>query len=216
MGKRITPEQMQREQRRTQVAKLHLRGWNQYRIADELHVTQGTISNDIKAIRKDWLASRVNDHNVNQCRELAHIEQVEAEAWAEWERSKENAESIATEEMELSGVATSEAQQASEMLVSPDSLPFVAPTKIKTRKESKGRLADARYLQVINQCRDDRCKILGLYPSQLPINWDVLKRLNREQMIRVANGEDILLVLAASSQNVATGDGCSGCEPVMH
>ena len=46
-------KKVQIEYRRTQVAELYLKGWTQAEIARKLGVSQGTISSDLKAIRKE-------------------------------------------------------------------------------------------------------------------------------------------------------------------
>ena len=51
------------EHRRKKVSELYLKKWNQADIARELKVSQGTISTDLKAIRKEWEKSRIRNYD---------------------------------------------------------------------------------------------------------------------------------------------------------
>lgn len=206
--KGIAPEDFAIKERQARVAKLYVRAWTQMQIAAEVGVSQRQISRDIKAIQEEWAKKNTSSIEASKLRALASIDQVEYEAWAEWERSKQDAEATTTEEMALGG-APSSPQTEGESVFAEALAPVMAPTKIRTRREVKGRLADARYLQVINTCRDDRCKLLGLYPTSMPVNWEVLRNMSREQIQRVAKGEDPIVVLATSSGVETPGNGTS-------
>lgn len=77
--------------RRTKVAKLYLLGKTQYEIAKEVRCSQGTVGNDLAALREEWLASALLDFGEAKARELARIDNLEAEAWDAWYRSAEDA-----------------------------------------------------------------------------------------------------------------------------
>jgi hypothetical protein len=76
--------------RRTKVAKLYLLGKTQYEIAREVGCSQGTVGNDLSALREEWLASALLDFGEAKARELARIDNLESEAWAAWYRSAED------------------------------------------------------------------------------------------------------------------------------
>ena len=70
-------KKVQIEHRRAQVTKLYLKGGTQAAIASELGVCQGTISSDIKAIRKEWKESRVHDYDeliAEQLKKAGHVQ----------------------------------------------------------------------------------------------------------------------------------------------
>ena len=83
---------MQIERRRLLVAEMYLKGTGQAQIAAELSVSQGTISADLKAIRKEWRDSRIRDFDEAVSFELKKLDHLEREAWGGWERSQQPAE----------------------------------------------------------------------------------------------------------------------------
>jgi transcriptional regulator with XRE-family HTH domain len=88
--------------RRAEVARRYLQGEMQEQIAQSFGVTQGQISQDLKAIRAAWLASAVRDFDALKAQELAKIDAVEREYWLAWERSKKDKEiAVAGAELEL-------------------------------------------------------------------------------------------------------------------
>lgn len=75
-------------ERRVKVAKLYLQGWYQADIAKQVGVTQQQVSSDLKALRKEWLASSIRDFDKARDQELFKIDNLEREYWAAWEKSK--------------------------------------------------------------------------------------------------------------------------------
>lgn len=144
-GKRRSPAQLARDRRR--ISDLYLQGWIQVDIAAEVGASQSTVSNDLKAIQKEWLVSSLHDFDEAKARELARIDRVEREAWAAWERSQLDAETV-TEE------------------VASDS----AKKRAKRQTKTEGRDGDSAFLTRVGWCIEQRCKILGLYS---PIKADV-------------------------------------------
>lgn len=80
------------EKRRQRVAELYLQGWTQAAIAQDLAVSQATISADLKGVRLEWRDSRIRDFDEAVGMELKKIELVEREAWAAWARSQQPSE----------------------------------------------------------------------------------------------------------------------------
>jgi predicted transcriptional regulator len=134
MASRQTPN-VARDRRRQEVARLSLRGWVQVEIAQHLGVTQGTVSNDLKAIRQQWRQSAVRDFDLAREEMLRSIETIKREAWDAWERSKKPQQE-----------ATVEGE---------------APRQ-KTRKRIRNQNGDPRYLEIILRCGADQRAILGL------------------------------------------------------
>jgi IS30 family transposase len=69
-------------QRRQQVADLYLRSWTQTAIAERLSVTQPTICEDLKRIRRQWRESAIRDFDAAREQELQKLDLLEREAWA--------------------------------------------------------------------------------------------------------------------------------------
>jgi hypothetical protein len=156
-------------ERRKTVASLYLRGKFQHEIAKEARVDRGTVSRDLKAVEAEWLKSGVMDLNAAKARELAKNDEVERQAWAGWQRSCKDAET-----MEVTG--TSQGGKGK-------------PEKVK--KVTKGQAGDPRFLAIIQECGKRRCEILGLdAPKKLEHGGidggPIPIQLNDEQLIERA------------------------------
>lgn len=180
-----TPIQIDRD--RHEIAGLYLSGVPQHEIADKLNrrrlkefdeamkrgeqdpaipydLTRQMIGYDLDEIRKGWRGSALFDFNEAKGRELAKIDRVEQVAWAAWEgtlgfRDKEIRQAIDIE------VTVTETPPEG---FNDDDYPRrwlktakVPGVKKTHKKERVGLLGDPRYLLIINQCIERRCKILG-------------------------------------------------------
>ena len=127
------------EHRQVQVSELSLKGYSQTAIAKQLSVTQATVSNDLKAIREEWRASRIRDFDLNVSTELERLSQIEREMWEAWERSKKPSQS---------------AVFIGEGVTQP------------ARKTLKNQNGDPRYLMVALHCHRSRRELLALDPPK--------------------------------------------------
>ena len=134
-------------QRRKTVASRYLHGEPQWQIANSLEVTQQTVSLDLKAIRAEWLADAKQDYDEIVGQELANLREVERQAWEAWTRSCQNAETMKARMRKRARVGDDDGESF-------------------TEKTSKGQAGDPRFLDVINRCRERRCKILGIEAEQ--------------------------------------------------
>ena len=158
------------------MADLYLQGWLQADIATELGIDQSTVSRDLKALHKEWLASALVDIDKAKARELAEIDHLEREYWAAWMRSCEDVETTRQE-----------------------GDPQATPSRVvQTRK---GQAGDPRFLQGVQWCIERRCKILGIEAAikqqRQNLNID-MSQLSDEQLERIADGEDPVAVLAST------------------
>ena len=132
---RTPQKKVQIEHRRTQVADLYAKGWKQAAIAGEQGVSQATISSDLKAIRKEWMESRVRNTDEAIEEGLKCLDAVEREAWDAWQRSQEPA--ATTRIIQKNGEKRAE----------------------KTVRERPG---DPQFLQIVLRVLEKRGKLLGL------------------------------------------------------
>lgn len=146
-------QQARAKARREQVAALYVRGQYQTEIARQLHVTQQQISMDLKAIRQQWLASTLRDFDAAKALELEKIDAVEREAWLAWGRSQE-----------LREVTMTEQSEGGEIRLADGTLHPRAPSR-KASVRREGHAGDARFLERIQKCIDQRCVLLGLIAS---------------------------------------------------
>jgi transcriptional regulator with XRE-family HTH domain len=162
--------------RRAEVARRYLQGEMQEQIAQSFGVTQGQISQDLKAIRAAWLASAVRDFDALKAQELAKIDAVEREYWLAWERSKKDKE-----------ISVQEGGEVDPQTRKP------RIKKVVMRRESQA--GNPAFLAGVLTCIERRCSILGLdAPKRFVIRWD---DLTDEQIDRLAAGEPPEKVLSA-------------------
>jgi hypothetical protein len=132
---RTPQEDMRIQRRRTQAANLLEKGLTQVAIAQKLGVSQPTIAADLKVIKRDMRESQSRDLNKAVEKEIEALDAVEREAWAGWLRSQEPIET------------TRLVQKNGEKRID------------KTVRKSPG---DPRFLRMVLQAREKRCKLLGL------------------------------------------------------
>lgn len=173
----------QREYDLEEISRLYLQGVSQLGIVDHIAkhrpytVTQAIISRDLKTVQDRWQASSIRSFDEARARELAKIDHLELTYWSQWEASMD---------------------------------PIV---KRKTAKKIGGELTEAtqevslgtgnpRFLQGVQWCIDRRCKLLGLdAPTKNELTGRdggpiVLTELTDEQLKRLADGEEIVDILA--------------------
>src|SRR5258707_1188100 len=123
------------EKRRRQVVELYLQGTAQGAIAEQLGISQSTVSDDLKAVRKLWRESSIRDFDELRSIELEKIDLIEREAWAAWKRSQKPAQSA---------VVTGEGAGQ------------------RSSKSMKNQVGDPRFLVLVIQCIAQRRALLGL------------------------------------------------------
>jgi len=137
---RRSASQLARDRRR--IAELYLEGWLQADIAEELELSQSTISNDLNALHKRWLESSLIDFDQAKAVEIAKVDKLEREYYRAWRASKEDKEISVTEK------AGGEKPRS----------------KAQIRRE--GRVGNPSFLSGVQWCIERRCKILGLDAPQ--------------------------------------------------
>lgn len=152
-----TPQQ--READLVTVAKLYTRGLSHQEITDYINngrpadeqVSRPTISHDIGEILERWRSQLKGELDQFQARELAKIDMLEREYWDAWERSKRDLET-----------RTIKAQQIDGKVIPIPSEPIMLNF---TKRDG-----NAQFLAGVQQCIDNRCKILGLYaPNKVDV-----------------------------------------------
>lgn len=139
------------------IMSLYLEGMSQYEIVDDERVnlkTQSAVSKRIAKIRQYWREQAVQDMNEIMGRELERIDKVEAEAWRAWFASWDDIE------VHVENFSNTEPYEDTDQ----DGRPVTMPGRIQTsrRDETRGRLPDPRYLQVVAWAVEQRMKIFGL------------------------------------------------------
>lgn len=125
------------------IAGLYLRGHSIRQIVDavnnqsERQTSIRTVHNDIQTLLAEYKEQRIAELEDAQRVELAKINEVEKTAWEAWERSKQK-------EMQTDKSVTGEKSRTESGT---------------TKEETPG---DPRFLQIVMNCIDRRCKIMGM------------------------------------------------------
>lgn len=149
-----------------QVEKLLRRGIPQVQIAKEVGVSPGQISLDCRAIRERWEEEYKLERRNMLMEKLAANEEIRAEAWAAWERSKEDAvknveEKIPIPEDENNGDEERTKRPRKRRMTAEESL-----IKIKEILTREGRLPANAYLATIMETHKADRELLGLDAAQ--------------------------------------------------
>lgn len=134
-------------ERRSRVAELYRVGRTQAQIASELGLSTFTVSTDIGAQIAVWRKQATIDVHARIAAELESIDRAEAQAHAAYEKSclpkKISAGSKRVDPTDGSLIST------------------MTTATVIERPEG-----DVRFLDVLVKCRDQRCKLLGLYSGR--------------------------------------------------
>lgn len=158
-------------ERRKNVAERYLRGQSQWQIGRSLEVSAATVNRDLAWVRKEWLASCIRDYDARKAQELAHIDLVEREAWAAWERSKSPRELTRTRRRQKPTTDKDGNPAAS------------AEDEAEYRKEQRD--GNPKFLEVALRCIEQRCKIFGLVTDAPGVST----------VVTVINGVDLQVVV---------------------
>ena len=170
--------------RRREVCSLYCEGWTLNEIGEKLNTTGATISNDLKAIRKDWLAYSTRDFGQAKAEELAKIDHLEMVAYEAWKKSCENAEE-----------RKHKREKAPRIKMDERGKPIPGSTRLLVIKETledikRGQTGNPAFLDKIAWCIQTRAKILGLLDERnvtnvnhVSVNWDELYRQQSEEPV---------------------------------
>ena len=142
-------------ERDMRVAYFMLRGHNYKEIAQMVNVkSTQTVWASVQRCLAYWreqMFEHIDEWLALKLRELAELR---AEAYAAWERSKENAQTVRT---------------TSAIFEGKDDKPLSVGTLLVPVEEvvtEKGQTGDPRFLAIVDKCIEQECKLLGLYAPQ--------------------------------------------------
>ena len=183
-----------REERLPRVAAMYVQGKTQAEIAAVIGVTRQMITQDMALVRTRWREAQVRDFDELRSEQLAKVDTVESEYWAEWERSKAQATRKTSERRD--GVDRASV----------------------TVEDQTG---DPRYLQGVERCIERRCKLLGLDaptrsevsgPGGGPIVSETRQPMTPEEVRQTYAA--IFNEVAQSLDSGDAGDGLAQSEPM--
>ncbi len=133
-----TPDQIL--EHRAKITELHKEGWQNKDIAEELGLADYTVCRDLAAVRAVLYEQAIENLDEARKLELAKINLIEAEAWEQWERSKQ--------------------PRTTKSATKGDTV-----NKQSFKEEERG--GDPRYMEIILKCSDQRAKLLGLVVNKV-------------------------------------------------
>src|SRR5690606_7203600 len=137
-----------------------LQGIFQREIAEEVGVTQGTVSKDLEAIRQAWAESPLIDFNEAVNRELERLDTYEAELWEAWERSKQPGGKTHTS---VKGITAKLSDyEITEKGIQHKGKRKHVPLETSTRKTSYARDGNPMFMRLLLQVSQQRTEILML------------------------------------------------------
>lgn len=135
----VNQKKIEIAERRPKVAALYLSGKVQTEIAAELGVDQATVSRDLKALQKEWSEQALRDLDQAKAEQLAKIDRLEREYWDAWVKSQ--GEQTTTGKKLTRDGDKEKAEASTKVAVEP---------------------GDPRFLNGVQWCITQRCKILGI------------------------------------------------------
>lgn len=153
---------------RLQIAsKLYLRGHSFRSIREEVMrrldlktYSLDTVKKDIDLLLKEWREERIDDMDASISLELARIDAIIVELWAQWEKSKQDTEKTATKKK---GAAKRN-----------DGITGIETQAIEETRASVLGLGNVAYISEIRAQLTERRKLLGLYsPEKRAITEEV-------------------------------------------
>ena len=197
----MTPKKgkLQRVADQQGIVSLYLKQKSHREIAQTLNVSVQYVGRQLKQIKDAWLESTLVDFNRRQNQELARIDALEAEYWTAWEGSKAD-----------------ESREALEY-VDEDSIMRLSRKRLETIKKN----GTSSFLQGIQWCIEQRCKILGLHaPKEIKIDQHQRKtkelpELTREELRQIIAGQSKALAVDAEIvEEARVKELTIGAEPV--
>lgn len=150
---------------RRDIALLYVQGysirdvWKKFNETREYNLAYTTVANELQNIREMWINHYLDEYDANLAKELAKIDNLEARAWEEWERSRRDLEEAEQWEKEHTGTnVTGKVVQTQKS----------KNTRVKKIK----REGNVEYMRTIQWCIQQRCRILGLdAPQRIEVDW---------------------------------------------
>jgi hypothetical protein len=177
------------QERRKVVSDLYLKGKTQWEIAKVVGRDQGTVSEDLKAIRKEWAEKTLADFSEAKAEELAKIDLIESAAWEAWMRSCEPATSRSVK-VEKGPKFTKPSGENGRIKLHTQKVEEekgagkvdLVVLKKNMEQTRKGQAGNPAFLDRVSWCVETRLKIMGVFKEEkkggdvnvFNINWDAM------------------------------------------
>ena len=139
------------------LADMYLKGRSQREMIDELSISRNTVQKALKELQQTWQSQALFDFNAAKAMQLAKVDHLEKVAWEGYHLSQQGKTS--TTEMNTGNTS------------------FTSETK------SSLPAGDTKWLDKIQWCIDQRCKILGLHaPKAAVIHQTIEEKKSLDDM----------------------------------
>lgn len=167
-----TPSQVERDN--LLVSNLYLKGISQSEIAERTGIDQATVSRTLKSLQSEWQSRSIMNIDERKRMELERIDLVEREAWVAWDKSKGKR----TEQLTRSKGRPSK-QDPTKMEMQP---------QIDVQNKQWESDGDPKYLSIVMQCVERRCKILGIDAPIKTADYQLSAQTPKPILRRIAAG----------------------------
>ena len=161
------------------LASLYLRGVQQVDMAKRLNVSIATVERDLRILRGQWMDSSSFDFQSAKAEQLAKIDEIERAAWDAYEASKTESKRVTHYDE-------------------------AANPRTVTQKD-RAASGDAKWLDKISWCVEQRCKILGFHaPKEVAMTHSKIDRpleeLSKEELMMIAQRRKADAAIAVESE----------------
>jgi len=147
------------------IAQHYLQGVSLKAMSEQLNVGYATVKNHLASLREEWKQKALFDFNLAKAEQLARIDEIERVSWENFHRSVDGSTSTTTIRSDKSA------------------------SKMKTK--TKPSVSDAKWLDKIQWCVEQRAKILGLYApkkiDQVISQSKKLEDMSTEELLDLAD-----------------------------
>ncbi len=161
------------------LSSMYLRGIRQVEMAKELNVSISTVERDLGILRNQWMDQSSFDFQSAKAEQLAKIDEIERAAWEAYESSKLEHKKVTHYDEKVN-------------------------PRTVTQKDGSGS-GDAKWLDKIAWCVEQRCKILGFHaPKEVAMTHSKIDRpleeLSRDELMMIAQKRKTDAAIAVESE----------------
>lgn len=175
----VRRKKMQRMFDMQTLSSMYLRGVRQMDMAKELGVSISTVERDLQKLRGEWHESANYNFQSAKMEQLAKIDEIERAAWEAYEASRREKRKVTHFDEKVN-------------------------PRTVTQKDEAGA-GDAKWLDKISWCVEQRCKILGFHaPKEVAMTHSKIDRpleeLSKEELMMIAQRRKADAAIAVESE----------------
>jgi hypothetical protein len=200
-GAKAVRSEAEQEMDLVEEARLYLRGYSLHEVVKYIadnrpySLTPQTVAADMVEIRERWRAQYLANFDDVKAQELARLDRLELAYWTEYDKSKQDKDTIET-------VKVNDEWEAAKNKTNPADTKASGYSRTRVKHTREKMLGNPVYLQGVQWCIQQRCKILGLdSPKTVNINWRNAAEAAGINPDKLQNELVDQFILAASNSN---------------